>query len=81
MPQHEAMTEEQLHAAIDVLHWLSDAFSALPDERDKTTQAAICCTVAASYAVELLAHLANDKTLPDAIRETARGSLPIGGNE
>lgn len=75
------MTKDQLQTAIDVLHWLSDEFSELPDERDKATQAALHCTLAASYVVELLAHLTNGKTPRDAIRETACGSLPISGNE
>lgn len=81
MPQPEAMTESQLCTAIDVLHWLSDAFSELPDERGKAAQAAASCTLAASYVVELLAHLASGKAQHDAMIETARGSLPVGGNE
>lgn len=81
MPQLETMTEDQMQTAVDVLHRLGEAFSDLPDERGMATPAAICCTVAASYVVELLAHLAEGIPINDAIQETVRGNLLIGNNE
>ncbi|NRF70356.1 hypothetical protein HLB44_25430 [Aquincola sp. S2] len=70
-------TLERLAAAADVLSWLGNRASLLPDDQPNGVTMGLQLTLAASYLVEYQRHLVDGMEPYDALLATARGELRL----
>ncbi|MBA3597965.1 MAG: hypothetical protein H0W40_11410 [Methylibium sp.] len=69
------MNAKQVAGADDVLSWLSEQASCLPEARENAVQMTVVLTMARLYLVEFATHLSRGMEPYDALKATANGEL------
>ena len=70
------MTPEKLLDAAAVINEVVGAFANMPEDKEDTALAALACTLANTYIVELAKHLSEGMDIYDACLITAKGETP-----
>jgi hypothetical protein len=68
---------DQLLAASDVLGWMSDRLSDLPENKEEGVVASLQCLLGRTIILQLAKHLQDGVEPYEALRRTAIGDLPL----
>ncbi len=71
------MTPEKLFEAASVISEVSKAFASMPEDKEEAVSAALACTLANMYIVELAKHLSKGMDIYDACLITVKGETPL----
>lgn len=71
------MNTENILNAADVLAWMAEHFTKLPESERGAVVNGLACVMAQGIAVELAAHLTSGAEPYDAFVATAKGELPL----